>query len=276
MPATTVFQSQSSGSIHAQSWYRPIVSPQHGVYVMLGVSFLTGAAAGHHWTLSTTLALICAFAGFQAEHPLVLQIKQRHSWKPRFLLWGGIYAGLALGIAIYLYSQTPLLWAVYLGAIAAFMIDAVSVYVRQQKSIANELLTFGAVCLAAPLAYIATVGTGSVPVVGLWLLNSLFFSSAIFTVKLRKPKTTSLVPGLVYHAIASLLVFGLWYMNWLAPITAIAFVVALLKFSLILLQLDWYKSSPIRHVALLETLSSICFFVIVAVSVLPPHLVELG
>ncbi len=71
-----------------QAWYRPPISHEHGVYVVLLVSFLTGAAAAQNWTLATTLALVCAFCGFQAEHPLVLQIKQRKRWKPRFLLWG--------------------------------------------------------------------------------------------------------------------------------------------------------------------------------------------
>ena len=59
--------------------FRPMFSPQHGVYMVLLVSFLTGAAAAQQWTWATTLALIVAFAGFQAEHPLVLQIRQRRS-----------------------------------------------------------------------------------------------------------------------------------------------------------------------------------------------------
>lgn len=33
-----------------QAWYRPIVSPEHGAYVVLLVAFLTGAAAAHQWT----------------------------------------------------------------------------------------------------------------------------------------------------------------------------------------------------------------------------------
>ena len=79
-----------SGKPNPQAWYRPTFSPEHGVYVVLLVSFLTGAAAAQSWTHMTTLALLCAFCGFQAEHPLVLQIKQRRSLKPRFLVWGGL------------------------------------------------------------------------------------------------------------------------------------------------------------------------------------------
>jgi hypothetical protein len=239
---------------------------------MLFVSFLTGAAAAQQWTLATTLALIGAFSGFQAEHPLVLQIKQRRSWKPRFLIWGGIYAGISLSLAGYLYLQTPVLLWLYLSAIAALAIDAISVFYRQQKSVANELLTFAAVCLAAPFADIATTGTWTVSVLGLWLLNTLFFSSTIFTVKLRKPKTESLVPGLIYHAIAPCLIGVLWYCGWLAPITAIAFGVVLLKFGLILGQREWYLTTRIQNVAMLETLSALIFLGIVAISLLPAHL----
>jgi len=43
-------------------------------------------SSGSELTLATTLALICAFCGFQAEHPLVMQLKQRRSLKPAS--WG--------------------------------------------------------------------------------------------------------------------------------------------------------------------------------------------
>ena len=55
--------SHPSPKPNPQALYRPTVSPEHGVYVMLLVSFLTGAAAAHHWTWATTLALLCAFCG---------------------------------------------------------------------------------------------------------------------------------------------------------------------------------------------------------------------
>jgi putative flippase GtrA len=267
---------QSSLKPKSQAWYRPTVSPEHGVYVVLLVSFLTGAAAAQHWTWSTTLALLCAFGGFQAEHPLVLQIKQRRTLKPRFLLWGGLYGGLATAIAFYLYWQqgnlvSPLL-GIYLGAIAAFLIDAVSVFYREQKSVLNELITFFAVCLSAPLAYAVTTGTVSTSALGLWLLNGLFFSSTIFTVKLRKDKTRAVTPTLVYHAIAALLVTGLWCIGWLAPLTAIAFGVVLLKLGIVLWQKEWYCTTKIQFISLLETVSASVLLAIVALSVLPAHL----
>lgn len=261
-------------------WYHPIFSPEHGVYVVLFVAFFTGAAAAQHWTGATTLALICAFCGFQAEHPLVLQIKQRRSLKPRFLVWGGLYGGIAAALALYLYWSLNLrqgevllpLLAIYAGAIAAFGVDAISVFYREQKSIWNELITFFAVCLAAPLAYLVTTGTLSVLALGLWVLNSLFFSSTIFTVKFRKDKNHAVTASVVYHAIATLLVAGLWLLGTFPLITALAFGVVLLKFGIILWQRNWYCTTKIQQVALLETSSAMIFLAIVALSVLPARL----
>lgn len=261
---------------NSQAWYRPTLSPEHGVYIMLLVSFLLGAAAALDWTWATTLAFICAFCGFQAEHPLIVQIRQRRSPKPRLLIWAGLYAGVAIAIALYLYGLqervfSPLLW-IYLGAIAAFVVDAISVFHREQKSVVNELITFAAICLSAPLAYVVTTGTISTSVVGLWLLNSLFFSSAIFTVKFRKDKQHPILPSLVYHAIAALLVAGLWWIGWLAPLTALAFGVALLKLGVILWQKAWYCTTKIQFVALLETGTALFFLLIAALSLLPAQL----
>lgn len=268
-----------------RNWYSPTVSPEHGAYVVLIFSFLTGAAAAQQWTWTTTLALLCAFCGFQAEHPLVLQIKQRRSWKPRFLVWAGVYGGIAITIAAWLFWLNLETWKgdeswleswalliIYGVALAATLVDGVLVWKRQQKSRVNELVTFAAVCLSAPLAYVATTGTLPLTMIGLWLLNTLFFSSAVFTVKLRKVRTASVVPGLIFHCLATILIVLLWQIHWLLPITAAAFGVAWLKFGLILWQKDWYCHTKIQHVAMLETGASLLFFAIAALSLLPSHL----
>ena len=257
---------------NSQAWYRPTFSPEHGVYVVLLVSFLIGVAAAQNWTLATTLALVCAFCGFQAEHPLVLQIKQRRNWKPRLLIWGGVYAVISGVIALYLYLNHPVLLWIYAGAIAALVVDAFSVLKREQKSGFNELITFAAVCLATPFAYAATTGTISLTVIELWALNTLFFSSSIFTVKLRKPKTSSLIPAVIYHAIATSIIFALYWFGLLSPITTLAFGVVLLKFALIVSNQQWYRTAKIQFVAMLETGTALAFLTIVALSILPAHL----
>jgi len=103
-------------------------------------------------------------------------------------------------------------------------------------------------------------------------LNTLFFSSAIFTVKLRKVRTASVRGGCAFHAIGAGVVALLWQANRLAPITAAAFDIALLKFALILWQKDWYCHTQIQHVALIETTASLLFGAIATLSLLPAHL----
>jgi hypothetical protein len=271
--SSTPTQTPSKAKPNSQAWYRPTISHEHGVYVVLLVSFLTGAAAAQQWAWATTLALLCAFCGFQAEHPLVLQLKQRRSFKPRFLVWGSIYGGIASAIALYLWLiqselTSPLLW-IYLSAIAALVVDAISVFHREQKSVFNELITFAAVCLSAPFAYVATTGHVSLLVLGLWILNTLFFSSAIFTVKLRKVKTASIWPGVAYHAIATLIIAALYAAGVLPLVTALAFAVVLAKFSSILIWQNWYRATAIKYVAMLETSTALLFLAIAAISLLP-------
>ncbi len=266
---------ESTAKPNPQAWYRPTLSHEHGVYVLLLVSFLTGAALAQAWTLATTLALTCAFCAFQAEHPVVLQIKQRRSFKPRFLVWGGLYSAVSVAIAFWLYLNFSILVWVYIGAVAALIVDAVSVLHREQKSIFNELITFAAVCLCTPLAYAATTGTITAPAMGLWLLNTFYFSSTIFTVKLRKPKTSSLIPGMMYHAIAILIITTLYYLGWLPLIAALAFGLALLKFCIVALNQQWYRTAKIQWIAMLETGTAFSFLIIVLLSVLPTRMIAL-
>lgn len=269
-----------AGKPAAPAWYRPVISPEHGVYVVLAVSFLIGAAAAQAWTWVTTLALVCAFCGFQAEHPLVLQIKQRKSWKPRFLVWGGLYGSLTGFSALGLYGLQGWGWSpllvIYGAATIALLIDAIAVFRRGQKSIINELITFAAVCLAAPLAYVATTGILTPTVWGLWALCSLYFSSTIFTVKLRKPHKgeapeARLQRAIAYHAIATLVIALLWSAGVLPTVPALAFTVVLLKFLGIWWQLPRFCQAPIGPVAALETTTAFLFGVITMVSLLPVH-----
>ena len=122
------------------------------------------------------------------------------------------------------------------------------------------------------LELLATTGTFSFTIVGLWLLNTLFFSSTIFIVKFRKSKTPSVVPSILYHAIATLILVALWYFDWLTIFTAAAFGIALVKLAIVLTRQDWYRTTPIQSIAALETGASSLFLIIASLSLLPAHL----
>lgn len=254
------------------AWYRPTFAPEHGALLVLLGSLLSGAALAQTWTLDTTLACCCAGCALQAEHPFIVQLKQRRTWKPRYLVWAGIYGGSSLAIAIYLARQTPILIGLYLCGTAALILDAIAVLRHQQKSIANELVMFAAICLSTLLAYGATTGTLTTQAWGLWILNSLFYASAIFTIKLRKTKTNDLKPGLIFLGIAVLITLGLFYRQWLLPLTALTFAVALLKFAVVIWQRDWYTQCRFEHIARFETYFTVAYVCLVTLTVLPPTL----
>jgi hypothetical protein len=165
---------------------------------------------------------------------------------------------------------------IYGAATIALLIDAIAVFRRGQKSILNELITFAAVCLAAPLAYVATTGTLTPMVWGLWALCSLYFSSTIFTVKLRKPHKGEAPEAPLQRAIAYHAIDRCRGADVLPAVPALAFTVVLLKFLGIWWQLPRFCQAPIGPVAALETITALLFGAIAMVSLLPVHGSEIG
>ena len=253
-------------------WMRPTFSPEHGVLLVLFGSFLTGAALAQQWTYTTTLALICAFFALQAEHPYIVQIKLRKNLKPRYLVWGGIYGAIASILAVYLwFPASSLLW-IYGLATIGLVVDAIAVIKGKHKSRVNEIVGFAAICLAAPLAYGATTGSLSTQVMAVWLLDTLFFSSAVYTIKLRRKKTSAFKPGVIYHCVAGLIIFGLYSLDYLSLVTALAFTVALLKLLIVYGFKDWYCRSRFHTIAIFETRFALAYIAIASISLLPAHL----
>ena len=250
----------------------PMFSPEHGVILVLAGSLLTGASLSQTWTWETWLACLVAFLGLQAEHPLVVQIKQRRSWKPRYLFWTGVYGGIAISIASYLTYRHPVLLWLYGGTVIAMGVDVVAVLRRRQKSIDTEILMFAAICMATLFVYGTNTGTLTSQAVGLWLLNSLFFASAVFTIKLRKVKTSSLTGSLVYRCVAIAAAATLYWLGWLSLVTTLTLGVALLKLVVVILFRDWYCNCRFEYIARFETYFALTYTALVCLTVLPEYM----
>ncbi|VEP15396.1 conserved membrane hypothetical protein [Hyella patelloides LEGE 07179] len=253
-------------------WIHPTFAPEHGVLLVLFGAFLTGAALAQQWTYSTTTALICAFFALQVEHPLVVQIKLRKNFKPRYVLWGGIYGGITFLLAIWLWLQSSVLLWLYALAIIGLIADAISVIKGKHKSITNEIIVFATICLAAPLAYGATTGSLSLQAMAIWILNTLFFSSAIYTIKLRRKKTAAFKPGVIYHCCAVAIVTCLYTFNCLFWVTALSFAIALIKLGVVFTFQKWYRQARFHSIVIFETRFALLYIAIASISVLPTHL----
>ena len=233
---------------------------------------MTGTALAQNWTFCTSLALICAFFALQAEHPYIVQLKLRKNPKPRYIVWGGIYGSIALSLAIYLASRTPDLIWLYLLAIIGLIIDGIAVIKGKHKSRANEIVGFAAICLSAPLAYGATTGSLNTEAMAIWVLNILFFSSAVYTIKLRRKKTAAFTPGIIYHGVATIIIATLYYFNYLPLVTALSFAIALLKLLIVFSLKNWYCRAKFYSVAIFETRFALVYIAIASISLLPAHL----
>ncbi|WP_026102477.1 YwiC-like family protein [Pleurocapsa sp. PCC 7319] len=253
-------------------WSRPTFSPEHGVILVLFGSFLTGAALAQRWTSSTTLALICAFFTLQVEHPYVVQIKLRKNWKLRYLVWGGVYSSIALSLAIFLWLQSSVLLWLYILVIIGFIVDAIAVIKGKHKSRVNEIIGFATICLSAPLAYGATTGSLSMAAMAIWILNTLFFSSAVYTIKLRRKKTAAFKPGVIYHCTATLIVISLYSLDYLSLVTALSFTLALIKLVVVFGCKEWYRQAKFHSIAIFETRFALLYIAIASISLLPAHL----
>ena len=251
---------------------RPTFSPEHGVLLVLFGSFLTGAALAQQWTYTTTLSLICAFFALQAEHPYIVQIKLRKNLKPRYLVWSGIYGSISLSLAIFFWFQASILLWLYLLAIIGSIADGIAVIKGKHKSRVNEIIGFATISLSAPLAYGATTGNLNAEAIAVWILNTLFFSSAVYTIKLRRKKTSAFKPGVIYHSIATVIIAALYYFNYLSLVTALSFAIALLKLLIVFGFRDWYRQAKFHSIAIFETRFALIYVAIAAISLLPAHL----
>jgi len=259
-------------SPNKKRWYQPTFSPEHGVLLVLLGAVLTGASLAQHWIGDTSWACLAAFLALQAEHPVVVQIKRRRKWRPRYVVWASVYGGFAGAIALHLCLHHPVLFWIVGAGIIALGIDLLSVFQRNQKAIVNEIAMFSSICLSTLFVYGATTGEITFQAVGLWILNSLFFSGAVFSVKLRKAKTSSLTGGFVFHGVAIALITILCTIGWLSLLTALVFAVSLLKLIVITGWQQWYRTCRFEHVARFETYFALIYTALAALTVLPATL----
>lgn len=270
LPGLPAFPPKNSP--HKKRWYQPTFSPEHGVLLVLLGAILTGASVAVDWTGDTSWACLAAFLALQAEHPVIVQVKQRRRWRPRYCVWAGVYGSAALAIALWLSFQHPVLFWIVGAGVLALGLDVFSIFQHSHKAVANEIVMFSAICLSTLFVFGATTDTITTQALGMWLLNSLFFGGAVFSVKLRKKKTRSLKAGFIYHGVAIALVAGLYAIGWLSLFTALVFAVALLKLAVITCWQNWYRTCRFEHIARFETYFALSYTFLAALTVLPPKL----
>ncbi len=240
------------------SRFRPTFSREHGLYIVLLAAFTTGIALAGAISLASGVAVVLVFGAIQTEHALGMVLRRRGD-RARHLVWSIVYGSIVLSTAVWLVWKVPALLWVYLGGMVALAFDAVALAWSQRKGVINELVGFTAASGAALLAYGSVVGELSPEALALWVLDSSYFGSSVFVVKLRKPRSKALRLGLAYHVFAGVTLTILVVIGVLDPRAALGFLLAPLKFTLFAIRLNWFRAMKIQHVGLLETLGAGAF-----------------
>lgn len=243
-----------------QPWYQPVLSAEHGASVSLTVCFLLGAFLADQWNTATTLALVTTFAGFQFPMPVTRMIRRRKI-ELRLAVWTVFYGLVAAIGALWLWQLVPAVSRVLVVAVAVMVVNLVWVFLRDQKSIPNEIAVFTGLCLALPLSYTAGTGFMAQALLGWWILATLVLSSSVFTVRLRLFGDKATAKAATYHIVALAIIFLLVQVRLLQPALAFTFLIPLTKLVVILLGLERYRRMKLTSIGFMETGLAILFAV---------------
>ncbi len=179
-----------------------------------------GVAATWSWALGLLLISILAFYIARTSY-----LKRDWRWTIVLLAVSGA-------------SGLPLLWIWHRWWLAVFVAVAAWLAFRPTKrSLVGELVAVGGLTLTAPAAWYVARGELDAMALRLWVLNTLFFASGVFYVKMHVAAAVARDPlasvadrlrcgrnNLVFHAV---LVIGLVAMavgEWIPPLAMLAFV----------------------------------------------------
>ncbi|MFC1746744.1 YwiC-like family protein [Candidatus Neomarinimicrobiota bacterium] len=242
------------------------MSREHGAGVTLIICFLLGVALAENWRMETNLALVSAFAGFQFPIPIT-RIMRHRKIELRLALWAIIYGLAAVLSTLWLWLRVPAVDRVIAVAAVILLINLIWVYLRDQKSIPNELSVFLGLCLALPFSYTASSGYMVQDLLGWWLLATLILSSTVFTVRLRLFGEVAMAKAAAYHIIALSIILFLVRAQVLTPGLAYIFLLPLVKLIAILYYLDHYRKLKLTTIGFMETGLTILFAVLVLLAV---------
>lgn len=165
---------------------------EHGAWALLLGPLVVGLLAARHPGLPGWVLGLSATALFLAREPAVRLLRgRRHGVRPEvrrvWIRWAVVCSALGLaGMALLvLVLQRPGLALLGLVVLPLLAVHLWLTEQREERSIPAELLGIAALTLAAPAAWYTATGS-FLPDGGLlWILCVLYFSSAVFYVKMQ-------------------------------------------------------------------------------------------
>lgn len=228
---------------HKTTWLFP---REHGAWGILLVPYLTAVAIAGGWTLPVLVGLAAVLLVFLARAPLELLFVPQSRGRPpgltqqnvrRFALLYGLSAVACGGLLV-------LIWEFYLLlALAALAALLFGVRVRAawrgtERSWRAELAATSGLTLSALAGWVVSTGGISKTGILVWLLNWVFFASAMLYVKSRiraqmaqHRREVNDPSGFVvaFHLAVMLFVVALVSFRWASPLVAVPFALAAMR-----------------------------------------------
>lgn len=194
-------------------------------------------------SLRRVLLFIAVTALFLSREPMARLLRgTRHGLRPELKEKWGRWLAVTLGagitaslILILAFRLTGLLW-LGIGAFALLGIHTILTLRRQERSIWGELLGVLALTTTGLAAHYVDAGVFGASGWRIWVLSLLYFSSAVFFVKMQiayfmKPATLagSRLLNLAYHSFLIGCLIGLWLGSWIPAALAVAYLPILIR-----------------------------------------------
>lgn len=188
---------------------KPVWSRQHGAYITLITSWLTGTLLSENLYPIHFVILLMLLSGFNFTDFLQDRFLRNSPPSQRKKLWTWIYFTLAVltGVCVMMnVYEFKFILPFFIGAGLIFLLLT---KLRLHKNIFSEFLTFAVLSLGGLIAYNPHNQTQIKVMFPLWMLMFLYFSSTIFLVKIRFSRVR-ILEVLAYLLISFTVLFYVW------------------------------------------------------------------
>jgi len=242
---------------------------EHGLYVVLASCWLIGLlhAESPH-IVPSVLVLIAAFAAAILQAPARDIIGRRGSLRrhPPREDWAPITAiTLVLaGCAGYIAIDTPEAMAPGVAGIV-LMCAYLWMYHRRGTMIGQSIAGFLAATLVTPATRLVADGESNVEVVALlWGVTAAYFCSSIFAVRIRLEGGIAVRPATIYHVLATIALIVPVALNRTSLLYLLPMVIAWLRLLAIRVDVERWRSLPLKRIGLLESAAAAIVVVVIA------------
>jgi hypothetical protein len=235
----------------------PLWSRQHGAYITLITSWLTGVLLSSSFYLIHIVILIMLLSGFNFTEFMQDRFLRNSPPSPRKIFWTWAYFILALTSAACVLINVSEFKYLLPFIIIAGLFFLVLTKLKLHKSIMSEFLTFAVISISGLIAFNPHDETAFADLFPLWLLMFLYFSSTIFLVKIRFERIH--ISGINIYLLLSAAALFLSWGNVL--IVWLVIFLMLLRLVPVMAAPEKFKQMKITHIGFIETGFQVLFIV---------------